>query len=153
MQTAQGTLISYTYQAAGIYTAIVTATNGIEWLAADTTVWIDGLAPTVTITTPMDGQVLTGTVYIISGFTMVFLRLSRLRRERRPHLGVGACEFKTAEGLSDRTIASHEYILQKWLAYQHHIHVENAGYGYAGENTPEPTSMLGPRCHTRRGIE
>jgi integrase/recombinase XerD len=30
----------------------------------------------------------------------------------------GFIHFKTAEGLSDRTIASHEYILQKWLTYQ-----------------------------------
>jgi hypothetical protein len=30
----------------------------------------------------------------------------------------GFIHFKTTEGLSDHTIASHEYILQKWFTYQ-----------------------------------
>ncbi len=60
-------VVSHTYAAAGVYTATVTAGNGVESLTATTGVIVDGTPPTVTIQNPITGTVITQTVYVITG--------------------------------------------------------------------------------------
>jgi PKD repeat protein len=60
-------VISHTYPAAGVYTAAITATNGSQILTTASLVYIDGQAPSVSITDPVEGQVISITTYTIQG--------------------------------------------------------------------------------------
>jgi PKD repeat protein/subtilisin-like proprotein convertase family protein len=59
--------ISHTYAAAGAYTAVVTASNTTEVLAAFSIVVIDGETPNIAINDPVSGQVIKTTSYSLRG--------------------------------------------------------------------------------------
>jgi hypothetical protein len=66
-ESGAANVISHTYTAAGIFTATVTAKAGSSELTASSIVMVDGGPPTVTISTPMQGQIIDVTPYTILG--------------------------------------------------------------------------------------
>ncbi len=69
-------VVSYIYPVAEVYTAVITATNGSEILTATSQVLIDNQAPSVSISDPVEGQVILSATYIIEGIAADDIRLA-----------------------------------------------------------------------------
>jgi PKD repeat protein len=65
--SGKSSVVTYTYLVTGVFSAVVTATNSFNGMTATTVITIDGTAPLSAISDPLDGQVISGTVYTIRG--------------------------------------------------------------------------------------
>jgi len=97
-----GTVVSHTYPAAGIYTAVITATNGSQVLTTTSQAFIDGQAPSVSITDPVEGQVISTTTYIIQGIAT-------------DDIGLGLVEISTDNGQTWHPATGLENWTYEWI--------------------------------------